>query len=252
MSQMPRLTRTTALAASNLATGATRSASSTGRFPVGVHRWRGSLALAAAVAALTTLTACAPLVVGGAAVGGALLLTDRRTSGTQLEDQAIELKAANRIRDVLGERGHVNAVSYNRVVLLTGEVPSEGDRAAVEATVARIENVRSVVNETAVMGNSSLGSRSNDLLLEGKVKATFVDARDIMSNAFKIVVERGVVFLMGRVTEREAGRATDLARSVGGVSKVVRVFEIITEEELARIEPKKAPTPQPATPASAP
>jgi osmotically-inducible protein OsmY len=110
----------------------------------------------------------------------------------------------------------------------------------VEAAVAGIENVRSVVNELAVMGNTSLTARSSDVIIEGKIRATYVDARDVMSNAYKIVVERGVVYLMGRVTEREAERAVELARSVSGVAKVVRVFEIISEEELARLTPKPA------------
>lgn len=200
---------------------------------------RALAATLAIAAAASALTACAPLVIGGA-VGGALVATDRRTSGTQLEDKTIQLKASNRIRDALGERGHINASSYNRVVLLTGEVPSEADRAAVETAVAGIENVRSVVNELAVMGNTSLTARSSDLIIEGKIQATYVDARDVMSNAYKIVVERGVVYLMGRVTEREAERAVELARSVSGVAKVVRVFEIISEEELARMTPKPA------------
>ena len=190
-------------------------------------------ALTGALLVSATLSACAPLVVGGAMVGGALMVTDRRTSGAQVEDQAIELKATNRTRDVLGDRGHVNATSYNRTVLLTGEVPAEADRTAVEQTISRIENVRSVVNELAVMGNSSLTSRSNDAILSGKVKATFVDAKDLQANVFKVYTERGTVYLMGRVTEREANRAADLARSIGGVEKVVRVFEILTEAELA-------------------
>ena len=190
-------------------------------------------ALTGALLVSATLSACAPLVVGGAMVGGALMVTDRRTSGAQVEDQAIELKATNRTREVLGDRGHVNATSYNRTVLLTGEVPAEADRTAVEQTISRIENVRSVVNELAVMGNSSLTSRSNDAILSGKVKATFVDAKDLQANVFKVYTERGTVYLMGRVTEREANRAADLARSIGGVEKVVRVFEILTEAELA-------------------
>lgn len=197
-------------------------------------------AVTAAVLAVAGLAACAPLVVGGAAVGSVLMFTDRRTSGTQIEDQAIELKAMNRVRELLGDRAHVSATSYNRVVLLTGEVPSEADRAAVEQTVARIENVRSTVNELAVMGNSSLTARSNDAILSGKVKATFVDAKDLQANAFKVVAERGTVYLLGRVTEREATRAAELARSVGGVQKVVRVVEILTEAELAELQPKES------------
>ena len=171
-------------------------------------------------------------------VGGTLMATDRRTSGAQIEDQAIELKAINRVREALGDRGHVSVTSYNRLVLLTGEVPAEADRLAVEQVLARVENVRSTVNDLAVMGNSSLTSRSNDTILTSKVKASFVDARDMLSNAFKVLTERGTVYLMGRVTEREAKRAADLARSISGVQKVVRVFEIVTEAELADLQPK--------------
>ena len=192
----------------------------------------------AAVTLTGALSACAPLVLGGAMVGSVLMATDRRSSGAQVEDQAIELKAINRVREVVGDRAHVSTTSYNRMVLLTGEVPNEADKAAVEQAVARIENVRSTVNDLVIAGNSSLTSRSNDTILTSKVKASFVDARDMLSNAFKVVTERGTVYLMGRVTEREATRAADLARSVSGVQKVVRVFEVVTEAELADMQPK--------------
>ena len=192
----------------------------------------------AAVAAAATLGACAPLIVGGAMVGGALMVSDRRSSGAQVEDQAIELKATGRIGEAIGDRGHVNVTSYNRMVLITGEVPTEADRVAVEQAISRIENVRAVVNELAVMGNSSLSARSNDAILSGQVKAAFIDAKELQSNSLKVVTERGVVYLMGRVTEREAAMATERARGVGGVLKVVRVFEIVTEAELAEIQPK--------------
>ena len=181
-----------------------------------------------------TLSGCAALLVGGA-VGTALMVSDRRTSGTQIEDQAIELKAVTRIREAVGDRGHINAVSYSRIVLLTGEVASEADRSAVEQAVARIENVRSTVNELAVMGSSSLTVRSNDTILTSKVKATFIDAKDVQAQAVKVVTERATVYLLGRVSEREAARATELARGVSGVQKVVRVFEILTEAELAAL-----------------
>jgi osmotically-inducible protein OsmY len=193
-------------------------------------------------AALSGLAGCAPLIIGGAMVSGTLMATDRRTSGTQIEDQAIELKASSRVKEVVGDRGHVNTTSYNRMVLITGEVPTDADKLAVEQAVARIENVRSIVNELAASGSASLTSRSNDTLLTSKVKASFVDARDMLSNAFKVVTERGTVYLMGRVTEREATRASELARSVSGVQKVVRVFEIVTESELAAMTPKSAKT----------
>ena len=191
--------------------------------------------LLGALAATFALTACAPLVVGGAAVGGALMASDRRTSGTQVEDTSIEFKAGQRVGNFLGDRGHVNITSYNRIVLITGEVPNEADRTAVEHTVQGVENVRSTVNELAVAGNSSMTARSNDAILTSKVKATYVDAKDLQSNAIKVVTERGTVVLMGRVTEREAARAADLAAGISGVTKVVRVFEVLTETELANI-----------------
>ncbi len=202
----------------------------------------------ALVTALSGLSACAPLIIGGAMLGSTLMVTDRRTSGTQIDDQAIELKVLSRVKEVVGDRGHVSATSFNRMVLITGEVPTEADKIAVEQGIARIENVRSTVNELAVAGSTTLTSRSNDTLLTSKVKASFVDARDVLSNAFKVVTERGTVYLMGRVTEREATRASDLARSVSGVQKVVRVFEIVSEAELAQTTPKTAqPTDTPVT-----
>ena len=190
--------------------------------------------------ATASLSACAPLVLG-TAVGGAFMATDRRTSGMQLEDQTIQLKARNRALDVLGDRGHLNVNAYNRMVLLTGEVPTEADRDAVGQAVARTENVTAVVNELAVSLNSSLRSRASDVALATKVRATLVDARDLLSNAFDIVVERGEVYLMGMVTEREANRAAELVSTIQGVRKVVKVFQIISEDELARKLPRPAP-----------
>ena len=204
--------------------------------------------LVLALAALTVLPACAPLVVGGVAVGGTMMAIDRRTSGNQVEDQAIELKAPARIKAAIGDKAHVNVTSYNRVVLITGEVPTEAERTAAEQAVARMEGVRSVVNELAVMGNSSLTTRSNDTYITGIVKAALLDAKDMQSNAIKVVTERGVVYLMGRVTEREATRATEIARAQSGVLKVVRVFEILTEAELANLLPKPASAPASAPP----
>ena len=190
-------------------------------------------AIVCTLAAACALSACAPLLIGGAMVGGSMMVVDRRTSGAQVEDQAIELKSLNRVKEVLGGAGHVNVTSYNRQVLLTGEVPAEADKAAIETAIGRTENLRTIVNDLAVMGPSSISGRSNDTLLTSKVKASLVDAKDLISTAFKVVTERGVVYLMGRVTEREASRATDVARGVAGVQKVVRVFEVVTEAELA-------------------
>jgi osmotically-inducible protein OsmY len=199
---------------------------------------RRTALLAATLAATTLLGACAPLIVGGAMVGTALSVTDRRTSGAQLEDQGIELKAITRLRDAVGDRGHINVTGYNRTALLTGEVPSEADRGAAEQAVARIENVRATVNELAVMGNSSLTARSSDAIITSKVKASYIDAKDLQANTIKVVAERGTVYLLGRVTEREANRATELARGVSGVGKVVKVFEILSEAELAELQRK--------------
>ena len=202
---------------------------------------RLTLVTLAAGSLAAALSACAPLVVGGVMVGGALVATDRRTSGSQLEDEGIELRSANRIKDTVGDKAHVNVTSYNRQVLLTGEAPTAQDRERIEAAVRAVDNVRSVVNEVAVMPNSSLTQRSNDTLITGKVKASFVDAKDISLNAFKVVTERNTVYLLGIVTTREANRVTEITRGVGGVEKVVRVFEIVSEEELARSQPKPAP-----------
>ena len=192
-------------------------------------------ALALAVAA--SLQACAPLVVGSM-VGGAMVASDRRTSGIQLEDEAIELKAANRIRETMGGRAHLNFTSYNRQVLITGEVANAQDRDDAARLVGEVENVRKVVNEAVVGPHSSLTERSTDALITAKVKAQMVDSKDIFANAYKIVTERGVVYLMGRVTQREADRATEVARQVSGVKKVVRIFEILTEAELNALFPE--------------
>lgn len=213
-------------------------------------RWTSSAAAAALLCG--ALAGCAPLLVGGAVVGGGLIVTDRRTPGIQLEDEGIEVRARTRVRE-LATLGNVTITSYNRSVLLTGEVPGAAEKAAVEQAVAKVENVKAVVNELGIGPNSSLGSRSTDVFLAGKVKATLLDAKDVQANAYKVVVERAVVYLMGRVTEREAARGTELARSVSGVEKVVRVFEILTEQELAALAsarpaavPASAPAPAPA------
>lgn len=195
------------------------------------------LALTACVGA--GLSACAPIMIGGAMVGS-LMATDRRTAGTQVEDEGIELRAGSRIRENLGERARINVTSYNRQVLLTGEAPSAQDKQLVEQVVSRVENVRAIVNEVSILGNATLTQRSSDALVTGRVKAGMVDAKDLFANAFKVVTERGTTYLMGRVTQREADRATDIARATPGVQKVVRVLEIISEEELQGMLPKPA------------
>ena len=192
-------------------------------------------ALCAALALTQGLSGCAPLVVGGAMAATTLMATDRRSTGTQVDDQSNELKSLSAIQGAIGERGHVNATSFNRVLLLTGEVPSEADKQAVAKAVTQIPTVRYLVNELGVMPNSSMGTRTNDTITTGKVKAAFVDSSSAF-NSIKVVTERGVVYLMGLVTEPEANRAVEIARGIGGVVKVVRVFQIITQAELDAIE----------------
>lgn len=201
--------------------------------PVRRHPARRSL-IALVLAGSSLLGGCAPLLFGGALVGGSLLAADRRTSGAQLDDQAIEVKARNRVREVIGEQGHVSVTSYNRVVLLTGEVPAEADRKAIGLTVGQIENVRSVVNELVASGASSWTGRSSDSLLTGRVKSALLASDNALASHVKVVTERGTVYLMGRVVEAEAQRATEIARSVSGVQKVVRVFEMIGEADLPK------------------
>ena len=218
-----------------------------------LSRSRLALVMAAALAT-SAVSGCAFLFLGGAMVGGSLVATDRRTSGAQLEDQALELKAAGRLRDVTDQqRSKVSVTSYNRMVLLTGEVQSDAEKANAEQAVTRLENVRSVVNELGVVGSATFGrSVTGDALVTSKVKATLVDARDLQANAFKVVTERGTVYLMGIVTEREADRATELTRSISGVQKVVRVFEVVTEAELANMRPVPNTANPPAAAASKP
>jgi osmotically-inducible protein OsmY len=186
------------------------------------------------------LSACAPLIIGGA-MTTAMVAVDRRTSGAQLEDQGIELRAANRLRDRMGDRSNVSVTSYNRQVLLTGEVATEQDKTLAEQTTAGVENVRSIVNELGVLGATSLTQRSADALVTGRIKATMIDARNVPASAFKVVTTRGTVYLMGRVTQNEADRATSIARNTQGVQRVVRVLEVISPGELARIQPQPAP-----------
>jgi osmotically-inducible protein OsmY len=209
----------------------------------------GPLALALAGA---LLAGCVPMVVGTAVVGGAIVATDRRAGGSQVDDELIQMKAGGRLDEAFPDgRVRVNVTSYDRLVLLTGQVPSDPDKATVEQVVAKIDNVKGVVNELSVGPATTLGERSKDAFVTTKVKASIVDSQDLFANSIKIVTHRGVVYLMGRVTEREANHAAELARGVSGVNKVVKVFEIISEEELARMQVKTAAKAASA-PASAP
>jgi osmotically-inducible protein OsmY len=188
----------------------------------------------------TSLQGCIGLAVGGAVVG-TMSATDRRTLGAQAEDRGIVVKGETRISKLVGDAGHVNVNSFNRMVLLTGEVRDAQMKAAVEREIAAVEGVASVVNELEITGLSSLTSRSNDALVTGKVKASFVDAQDLFANSFKVVTERGVVYLMGRVTEREATRGAQVTAGVPGTLKVVKVFEYISDDELKKMSMSTQP-----------
>ncbi|MDB5868689.1 MAG: transport-associated protein [Polaromonas sp.] len=213
-------------------------------YSVAMKRLAG--AIGAAILLCGALTACVgPLIVGGAMVGGSMLAIDRRTSGAQLDDEAIELRAANQIRSSLGTRVRASVTSYNRQVLLTGEVANLQDKQRVEQVVKEVDSVASVVNELAVLNTPSFMDRSSDTVLTGRIKALLLDAMGLQSNAFKVVTERGTVYLMGRVTQREAEQATEVVRTMSGVQKIVRLLEIISEQELNRLSMEPART-QPA------
>jgi osmotically-inducible protein OsmY len=207
------------------------------------------LALAGAVLSSFLLSGCGALVVGGIIVGSAMVATDRRTTGAQVDDETIEVKSSSRMSETFADRARIDTTSYNRMVLLTGEVPTADDKTRAEQVAAGVPNVRSVVNEITVGPLNTFSERSKDTYVTTKVKTSLVDAKDLFANSIKVTTHRGVVYLMGRVTEREATRASEVARGVSGVAKVVRVFEVLSESELAQTQPKTLA--QPDTAASA-
>jgi len=181
--------------------------------------------LAGLLAAVLLASGCAAVVVGAGGVAAVNALEDRRTAGSQIEDESNELRAVNRIAERFPEGVHVNITSFNRAVLLTGEVPDAATRDAIEKIAAGLPNVRSVANELEVAGTASLASRSNDSLITSKVKVRLLDAKRVNPMHVKVVSEAGVVYLMGIVTEQEGNDATEVARTTGGVRKVVKIFE---------------------------
>ncbi|MCB1930555.1 MAG: BON domain-containing protein [Rhodocyclaceae bacterium] len=197
---------------------------------------RGSLLCLTLVAGIVpALQGCFPVVAAGAATG-AMMAADRRSSGAYVEDEGLEWKVGNRIKERFGEAAHVNVTAFNRVVLLTGEISDEAGRSALDQIAAGVPNVRGVTNEVQVAGASSLTSRGNDAVVTSKVKARFVDDNGFSANHVKVVTEAGTVFLMGLVTREEADQATEIARTTSGVRKVVRVFEYITAEEARSLQ----------------
>ncbi|MBS4097853.1 MAG: BON domain-containing protein [Sulfuricella sp.] len=182
--------------------------------------------LLAVLALSPVLQGCVTAVATGVGAG-ALIAEDRRTTGTYLEDEGIELKAFHRLDEKFGNRVHINTTSFNRHALLTGEVPDQAARDEAEAIVRGIPNVKQVANELQIAGLSSLAERSNDSYLTSKVKIRFIDGRKFSANHVKVVSEGGTVFLMGLVKQREANDAVEITRTTGGVRKVVKVFEYL-------------------------
>jgi osmotically-inducible protein OsmY len=184
-------------------------------------------ALAALLALAPQLQGCFPLAAAGAGAT-VLALDDRRTMGAQTEDKEIDLRGESRVNARFGDRVHVNVTSYNRNVLITGEVPDAASRADIEKIARELPNVRGVFNEIQISGASSLVARGNDSFLTSKVKARFVDnGGKFSANAVKVVTEGSTVYLLGLVTRKEAEDAVEIARTTGGVQKVVRMFEYI-------------------------
>ncbi|KMQ80047.1 21 kDa hemolysin precursor [Candidatus Burkholderia pumila] len=177
-----------------------------------------------------TLQGCA-LAVVGAAAGGTLIATDRRTLGAQTEDREIQVKASSRINENLLDTTHVNVTVFNRRVLLTGEVPDGASKQKAEAVVRDINNVGSIVNELAIQDAASFSSRANDSYLEGRVKTAMVGEKDLRANYYKVVCERGIVYLMGLVTQDEGAHGADVAAQTPGVEQVVKVYQYIKPEE---------------------
>ena len=214
--------------------------------PIDVRRPLLGLALGAALCA--SLQGCVPLVVGATAVGS-MAAVDRRTIGMQTDDKAIELKGEGRASKITGDKGRVAVSSYNRMVLLTGEVADEKMKAEVEAQIASMGDLKKIENDLEVAPVSTVSARSSDLLMTSKVKAAIIDTKDLYISAFKIHTDRGVVYLMGRVTQREAKLAAEVTRNAAAnIRKVVKLFEYISEDEL--LELKAKPSPEEARPAA--
>ena len=194
-----------------------------------------TLAAAALITVLPMLQGCVPAIIGGAAVG-VMSAHDRRSTGTQADDETTEWKASNHVPDQYKTFSHINFTSYNRRVLITGEVPSDEAKSVIEAETRKLDGVREVYNELGIGPASTLGSRSTDSFIDSKVKARLVDSNQVSANHIKVVTERAVVHLMGIVNAREAKVAVDVARTTAGVRKVVNVLEVIGDDDTRRLD----------------
>lgn len=209
-------------------------------------KFKLALATAALLTALPLLQGCVPALVTGAAVG-AMSAHDRRTTGTQTDDETIEWKARLRIPEQYKDASHINFTVFNKRLLMTGETPSADAKAAIEANVRMVDGVREVYNELGVGPASSLGNRSNDSYITSKLKARLVDSNQLSANHVKVVTERGIAYLMGIVNERESKVAVAVARTTSGVLKVVNLMEIVDEAETRRLDILGSRNPPPQT-----
>ena len=177
------------------------------------------------LAAVLLLAGCPAAIIGGGAVAYGTI-EDRRTSGTMMDDSSLESGINRSVRERYGENTHVNVTSFNRSVLLTGEIPEDARRAEIEKLAQGAGNVRNITNELQVGAPSSMSARANDSYITTKVKGRLLDSNKVNPIHVKVVTEAGVVYLMGIVTEQEAADAVDVARNTGGVVKVVRIFDL--------------------------
>ena len=196
-----------------------------------------SLVWGALLLQLSGCIAVPALMVGGGVGMGTMLATDRRTPGAAIEDRGIETKAAFRIREALGDAVHVNVSSYNRLALITGEVPDAKRKAQIEKIILDVENVQKTVNELAIMENTSITARLQDGILTSRIRATLIDEKDLIANAFKVTTERGVVYIQGRATAREIALMTEIVSGLPGVTRVVRMVDVLSEEDLSGMLP---------------
>jgi osmotically-inducible protein OsmY len=178
-----------------------------------------------ALVAILLLAGCPAAIIGGGAVAYGTL-EDRRTSGTMIDDDSIETRISRAVRERFGENTHVNVTSFNRSVLLTGEVPEDARRGEIEKLAQGAGNVRNITNELQVGAPSSLSARTSDSYITTKVKGRLLDGNKVNPIHVKVVTEAGIVYLMGIVTEQEGADAVDVARNTGGVVKVVRIFDL--------------------------
>lgn len=221
-----------------------------------MQKMKLTLAAALLVTTLPMLQGCVPALIAGGAAATVLSVNDRRSTGVQTDDETTEWKAAAKIPAQYKDGTHANFTSYNRILLITGEVFSEDAKQAIGSAASQVEGVRQVHNELIVAPTTSLGARSNDSFVDSKVKARLVDSNQISANHIKVVTERGQTYLMGIVSERESKVAIAVARTTDGVRKVINLLEVLPDDDIRRIDShaiggRKAPPPAASAPVEA-